>query len=207
MANGVGFGLVAAAEAYLREELKSGALRSQFFPMLTGFGIRDYSDTVRTFALNYLTEIGRRVLGITAVSDYPVLPQGKYNARDYREVKLGSVWFEKHNNQPFLIAEFEKYEDTPGKSINFRERLEDLIIGYHQLGGQPKIVLLIYWTYLGTDITRVAKNLKILEQGFSLANTGLVAGVNKENTRVLVYYCPAAGVQDNLVFNHWVAVR
>ena len=25
-------GLVAAAEAYLREELKSGALRSQFFP-------------------------------------------------------------------------------------------------------------------------------------------------------------------------------
>jgi len=200
-------GLVAAAEAYLREELKSGALRSQFFPMLTAFGIRDYTDTVRTFGLNYLTEIGRRILGITAVSDYPVLPQGKYNARDFREVRLGSVWFEKQNNQPFLIAEFERYDDQPGKSSSFRQRIEDLLLGYHQLGDKPKLVLLVFWTYLGVDITRVEKITKILDQGFSFPNTALVTGLNEEHTRILIYYCPVAGSQDNLVMNHWIAVR
>jgi hypothetical protein len=206
MVNESSLGLAAAAEAYLREELKDGALRRHFFPMLSGFGIRDYSDTVRSFTLNYLTAIGRRVPGLTAISEYPVFPNSKFNARDYREVKLGSVWFEKINNRPLLVAEFERYEDIPGKSKSFREKLEDLLIGFHQLGGLPKIVLFVYWTYPGTNITRVDKLAKILEQGFSQSNTSLVSGVTEE-TRVLVYYCPAAVVREKVTLNHWVAVR
>ena len=207
MTNGSGSAMTAAAEAYLRDELKTGTLRHQLFPMLTGFGIRDYADTVRSFALNYLTEIGRRVLGMTAVSEYPVFPQGKYNARDYRGVKLGSVWFEKLTNQPFLVGEFERYEEAISQTSRLRARVEDMLLGYHQLGTQPPMVLLVYWTLGKTNLPRADKLIKLLEQGFSLPNTSLIPGVASSSTRILVYFCPASGTRDNLVLNQWVEIK
>lgn len=198
-------GLVAAAEAYLRQELKTGRLRRQLFPMLTGFGISDYQDTVRTMGLNYLTEIGRRVMNLTAISEYPIFPQGKYNARDYREVSLGSVWLERSTNQPFLLAEFERFDEAPGQMALLRERVENLIIGYHQLGGHPAMVLLVFWTYLGTNTNRVKLLLKFLEQGFSLSNHSLVPGLS-EPTRLLIYHCLATGNSKNLILNQWIAL-
>ncbi|MGI6648309.1 MAG: hypothetical protein ACOX5W_04395 [Bacillota bacterium] len=207
MANVSGSAMAAAAEVYLRDELKTGTLRHQLFPMLTGFGIRDYADTVRTLGLNYVTEIGRRVLGMTAVSEYPVFPQGKYNARDYREVKLGSVWFEKLTNQPFLVGEFERYEEAVGQTSRLRVRVEDLLLGYHQLGAQPQIVLLVYWTLSKTNPPRADKFIKLLEQGFSLPNTSLVPGVIASNTKILVYYCLASGTRDNLILNQWIEIK
>ncbi|WP_286680332.1 hypothetical protein [Tepidanaerobacter sp. EBM-49] len=45
----------------IREEMKTGEIRKRFFPMMTDFGVRDYSETVHTMGLNYLTAIGRTI--------------------------------------------------------------------------------------------------------------------------------------------------
>lgn len=43
--------------------------------MMTKFGVRDYSETVHTVGLNYITAIGRFVDGVTSsLSECPVFP-------------------------------------------------------------------------------------------------------------------------------------
>ena len=32
----------------IREEMKTGVIRKRFFPMMTDFGVRDYTETVHT---------------------------------------------------------------------------------------------------------------------------------------------------------------
>ena len=61
----------------IREEMKTGEIRKRFFPMMTDFGVRDYSETVHTMGLNYLTAIGRTISDTTAISECPVYPYEK----------------------------------------------------------------------------------------------------------------------------------
>lgn len=60
-----------------REEFESGNVRNELFLMMTKFGVRDYSETVHTLGLNYVTAIGRTIEGISAISECPVYPYGK----------------------------------------------------------------------------------------------------------------------------------
>jgi hypothetical protein len=53
---------------FIKEEFKEGNIRNEMFPMMTQFGIRDYSETVHTVGLNYITAIGRNIEGITSLS-------------------------------------------------------------------------------------------------------------------------------------------
>jgi len=50
---------------FIKKEFKEGKIRNEMFPMMTKFGIRDYSETVHTVGLNYITAIGRFVDGVT----------------------------------------------------------------------------------------------------------------------------------------------
>ena len=61
-----------------REEFESGNVRNELFLMMTKFGVRDYSETVHTLGLNYVTAIGRTIEGISAISECPVYPYGKF---------------------------------------------------------------------------------------------------------------------------------
>ena len=58
----------------IRNEFCSGKLRNDLFPMITKFGVRDYSETVHSIGLNYITAIGRTIEGVAAVSECPVYP-------------------------------------------------------------------------------------------------------------------------------------
>ena len=51
---------------FIKKEFREGKIRNEMFPMMTKFGIRDYSETVHTVGLNYITAIGRYVDGVTS---------------------------------------------------------------------------------------------------------------------------------------------
>jgi hypothetical protein len=96
----------------IREEMKTGEIRKRFFPMMTDFGVRDYSETVHTMGLNYLTAIGRTISDTTAISECPVYPyekqtfmaekvaeeSGEYHIDKKPAVRPDSIWYSTKDN-------------------------------------------------------------------------------------------------------------
>src|SRR5690606_39050677 len=108
---------------FIKEEFKTGKIRNELFPMMTKFGIRDYSETAHTVGLNYITAIGRYIEGVTSLSECPIYPylkkgyygqmvaesQANYGVK-VNEIRPDSIWYSKEDNSPLLICEFERYE-------------------------------------------------------------------------------------------------
>lgn len=203
---------------FIKKEFKEGKIRNEMFPMMTKLGIKDYSETVHTVGLNYITAIGRHIDGITSLSECPVFPEvakcnsniaaegfEKYgNITD--EVRPDSIWFSKEDNSPILICEFERYEKNIRKDLKIKEKIENLLIAYHQLGGNVPIILFVYWSYTGKNPGHIDDYISIFDNGFWKSNGIYVPGINALKTKYLVYRCVASGNSDNLTLNQWVEV-
>ncbi|MFW6030772.1 MAG: hypothetical protein ACOCRO_11065 [Halanaerobiales bacterium] len=190
-------------EEYIRNEFKEGNLREELFPMLTKHGIIDYSENVHSHGLNYITAIGREIAGVSAVSECPI-----YNDdNSLREVRPDSIWFNKNNNSPLLIAEFERYDNTKSKHKKLKEKLENLLIAYHQLYERLEYILFVYWTYAGITPGNINDYISILDSGFTLANGRYLSGINSMKTDYMVYQAIATGDKSNLRINRWMRVR
>ncbi len=192
----------------LRDELESGHLRKEYFPMLTDYGVMDYSESVHTTGLNYITQIGRCMEGVIALSEYPIFSElSSYPARKTREVRLDSIWFNKTNGNPLLICEFERYEKNRQKNRKLQEKIENLLIAYHQLEEKPLLILFIYWTYQGDTVAEdIERFITVFDQGFRLKATW-IPGINAAQTDYLVYQVVASGDKECLKFNHWIRVK
>jgi hypothetical protein len=204
---------------FIKEEFKEGNIRNEIFPMMTQFGIRDYSETVHTVGLNYITAIGRYVEGVTALSECPVFPysqkdnyekkvaedQANYEIK-VNEVRPDSIWYSKEDNRPILICEFERYEKNRRKDLKVKEKIENLLIAYHQLGGNIPIILFVYWSYAGENPRKINEYISILDNGFKKSDGSYVRGINALKTKYLIYRCVASGNTDNLMLNQWVEV-
>mgnify|MGYP000846031870 FL=1 len=204
---------------FIKEEFKEGNIRNEMFPMMTQFGIRDYSETVHTVGLNYITAIGRNIEGITSLSECPVYPYsqtGYYgqmvaeNQTNYEvkvnEVRPDSVWYSKEDNNPILICEFERYEKNRRKDLKVKEKIENLLIAYHQLGGNIPIILFVYWSYAGENPGEIEEYISIFDNGFKKSDGSYIRGINALKTKYLIYRCVASGNDDNLMLNQWVEV-
>ena len=190
-------------EDWVNKELKEGKVRNKVFPMLTEFGVPDYSETVHSYGLNYLTAIGRELEGITAVSECPVFaPESSLS-----EVRPDSVWFNIEDNDPLLIAEFERYDNSITKQKKLKQKLQNLVIGYHQLGGDLEYLLLVYWSYPGVTIRKKDELISILNEGFTLPNGRYVKGINSFQTSYLIYHAVATGGKDSVKLNKWIRVK
>ena len=55
-------------KSFVINELSTGTIRQQSFPMLTSLGLRDYSESIHSTGLNYLTDIGRHIEGVASLS-------------------------------------------------------------------------------------------------------------------------------------------
>ena len=127
----------------IREELKAGEIRKKLFPMMTTYGIRDYSETVHTMGLNYLTAIGRTIDGVTAISECPVYPYeeinnssisnmnikvvdlpGEYKVEREPIVRPDSIWYSIIDNTPLLLCEFERYDNSRLKMESLKKNTE-----------------------------------------------------------------------------------
>lgn len=204
---------------FIKNEFKIGEIRNELFPMMTKFGVRDYSETVHTLGLNYVTAIGRCIKGITSVSECPVYPYSEKNqlgemvaeiydnyATKVSEVRPDSIWYSSKDNSPILICEFERYEKNRHKDLKIKEKIENLLIAYHQLGGDIPIILFIYWSYTGKNPGEIVDYISILDKGFKRNNGSYIPGINALKTTYLIYRCVASGNSDNLLLNQWVEV-
>lgn len=189
-------------------EFKSGQIRNSFFPMLSVFGLRDYSETVHSTGLNYLTEIGRQLDGCTALSECPVYPMNeRFNHSMTREVRPDSIWYNKENMKPILVSEFERFDNSKAKNDKLKEKIENLLIAYHQLGGDLPIILFVYWSYSGIIPKDIEKYISILDEGFRLPNGTHISGINTFKSDYLVFQAIAQGTKENLKINQWIQVK
>ena len=189
-------------------EFNQGNIRRNYFPMLTNQGIRDYSESVHSAGLNYLTEIGRHIEGVTSLSEFPIYPvEIQYSHNLTREVRSDSLWFELDTGRPLLVAEFERFDKSKLKHDKLGEKIENLLLAYHQLGGELAIILFVYWSYQGAVPNHIEKYLKTFDEGFSLANGKYIPGVNSHQTECVVFQAIASGVKEKLIINEWIQVR
>lgn len=204
---------------FIKEEFKTGNIRNKLFPMMTKFGVRDYSETVHTVGLNYITAIGRFIDGVTSLSECPVFPysekshygemvaesQASYGIK-VNEVRPDSIWYSKEDNSPILICEFERYEKNRRKDLKIKEKIQNLLLAYHQLGENVPIILFVYWSYAGKNPGDIDEYISILDKGFKKNDGIYIQGINTFKTTYLVYRCVASGNIDNLTLNQWVEV-
>lgn len=195
----------------IRGEFKNGKIRDDFFPMMTKLGVRDYSETVHSLGLNYITAIGRTIDEITAVSEYPVYPYDFIYYDDKKikdaEIRSDSIWYSKKDNTPILICEFERYEKNRAKYKKLKEKIQNLLIAYHQLGGNVPIILFVYWSYASVTPGDLSEIISMLDEGFALSNMKFIPGINSLRTSYLVYHCIASGNKENLTLNQWIKIR
>lgn len=208
----------------IREEMKTGKLRKELFPMMTDFGIRDYSETVHTIGLNYLTAIGRTIEDVTAISECPVYPYevtetevnstemvaetySGYNVRKEPEVRSDSIWYSIEDNELLLLCEFERYDNSRLKNKKLEEKIQNLLIAYNQLGRKVPIILFVYWTYSKITPGDISNYIRIFDEGFVMNNGTRISGIDGRITEYLVYHCVASGDKDNLTLNQWIKVR
>jgi hypothetical protein len=190
-------------------ELAAGEIRETQFPMLSQYGMLDFSESIHSTGLNYITQIGRSLNGVVALSEYPIYnSNGEFSIKITREIRPDSVWFDKSSRRPLLIAEFERYENNLAKNIKLQKKIQNLLLGYHQLGGFLPVILLIYWTYHdGTIVKDIDQYLRILDEGFAFNKNKWIPGINASATDYLVYQTVAFGNQDCLKFKQWIRVR
>ena len=205
---------------FIKKEFKEGKIRNEMFPMMTKFGVRDYSETVHTVGLNYITAIGRFIDGVTALSECPVFPYSESSQYDDQmvaesmvsygvdttEVRPDSIWYSKKDNSPILICEFERYEKNRRKDLKIKEKIQNLLLAYHQLGGNVPIILFVYWSYAGENPGNIEEYISILDNGFRKGDGTYVQGINALKTTYLVYRCVASGNAYNLTLDQWVEV-
>lgn len=205
--------------SFIKDEFKVGSIRNEMFPMMTKFGVRDYSETVHSLGLNYITSIGRYIDGIAAISECPVYPYKEKNTySEYaadgagvygdtiNEVRPDSIWFSKEDNSPILICEFERYEKSKRKDLKIKEKIENLLLAYHQLDGNVPIILFVYWSYATENPGDIDEYISLLDTGFRKSNGIYIPGINGIKTSYLIYRCVAIGNSENLKLNQWVEV-
>lgn len=176
--------------------------------MLTHYGVRDYSESVHSTGLNYLTEIGRQVEGVISLSEFPVYPiDSQYLHSLTREVRPDSVWFNRETGLPLLVAEFERFESSKLKLDKLREKIENLLLAYHQFGGKLALILFVYWSYQGAVPKDIDNYLRIFDEGYRLANGKYIPGINSFYTECLVFQAMASGSKEKITINQWIQVR
>ena len=193
---------------WIIQEFKNGKIRDTWFPMLSISGLRDYSETVHSTGLNYITEIGRQLDGYTAVSEYPVYPINEsFGHTITREVRPDSIWYNKKDLKPVLVSEFERFDNSRSKNDKLREKIENLLIAYHQLGGNLPIILFVYWSYSGIVPKDIDKYISIFDEGFRLPNGTYINGINSYESDYLVFQAVAKGDKKKLIINKWIQVK
>ncbi|MDR7074151.1 hypothetical protein [Fictibacillus barbaricus] len=193
---------------WIIQEFKNGNIRDNWFPMLSVSGVPDYSETVHSIGLNYITEIGRQLDGYIAVSEYPVYSiNGRFGHSITREVRPDSIWYNKEDLKPVLVSEFERFENSKAKNDKLREKIENLLIAYHQLGGNLPIILFVYWSHSGIVPKNIEKYISIFDEGFRLPNGTYINGINSFESDYLVFQAVAKGNKEKITINQWIQVK
>lgn len=151
------------ATHWLLTEFRNGAFLRQEFPMLSEWGVNDYGLAVHSMGLNYLSALGRQA-GFWSVTEFPIIPTNDFELS--RRIRGDVLWFDKKNAKVVLLGEFERYVPQSGKRSVLWEKAENLVIAHHQLGNEPRILLLTLWTVTGVPIMNLGEFITHVRAGF-----------------------------------------
>jgi hypothetical protein len=172
---------VAQTEAVVRAEFAGLAFARSEFPMLTDWGVEDYSETVHSCGMNYLAALGRHH-GRWALSEYPVAVPGL--SEDGSFVRLDAVWWSRPAGRAELLAEFERYEPGAAKRSIVAEKARHLLLAHHQLPPGPRLLLLCVWAVSGKVPGRLDELRDLTRRGFRLADRW-IPGVGADSRFVI----------------------
>jgi len=163
------------------EEFNSLSFIAEAFPMLTDWGVEDFSLTIHSLGCNYLSALGRS-LDFWAMSEYPV----RLLTNGLGSIRPDAVWWKKPDRDIILLGEFERFD--PSNKNKIVEKARNLIQAHHEVGDRPRILVLMVWTMAGTDLSFLKSVQKIANEGFRTNNGKLIPGIGSSSS----FMVPAA---------------
>jgi hypothetical protein len=184
----------------LLKEFETRSNMDAQFPMLTRFGVPDADLTIHSHFLSYLAALAQP-LGYSGVVEcsLPVKPNDRWTALG--EVRPDVVWFDKTDNAPIAVFEFERFER--GDELKLQSKLENLNIAYLRSEQRLQLALLIYWVRSG-----VAP--RVLREGMSHYRAGFVRNglhVPAAGCPLRVFKCAWRAAHDGLVVSDILPVE
>lgn len=171
--------LIQHAEKALREEFGSLKLAHAEFPMLTDWGVVDFSHTIHSLGCNYLAQVGRNA-GFWAMSEYPVRV---VSSGPQVSVRPDVAWWEKPSGDAIVLGEFERAEPhKPGKLV---DKAKNLLQAHHALGERSRLLLLVGWAIAGTNLGDLGPVRAIMASGFRAPDGSPIRGLGKSSVFLL----------------------
>jgi hypothetical protein len=177
---------IEGTESLLRREFRSLAVAREQFPMVTDWGVEDFSETIHSLGMNYLTSIGKAG-GRIAVSEYPIrLFTGQSGPAEVPAfVGPDVVWWDRVSRRIQLIGEFERCEVNLVRRQALTEKVRNLLLAHRAIGVEPRILLLMLWALSGTQIQAVSEFQSLIRSGFRSPGGVRVAGLDPESRLVV----------------------
>jgi hypothetical protein len=169
---------VRVIERALRSEFQSLAFAKSDFPMLTDWGVEDFSVTIHSLGCSYFSALGRKA-GCWATSEYPV--RVSTGVTGY-SIRPDVAWWIRPTPAVVLLGEFERFESGERNLIG---KARNLLRAHHELGEQPRVLLLVAWTIAGTDLRGLDEVRAVSHDGFRTSDGLVVPGLGSESKFVL----------------------
>jgi hypothetical protein len=170
---------VAEITTVLNAEFNSLQFARDSFPMLTSWGVQDFSVTIHSLGCNYLTALGR-YLGCWSASEYPVRASENQSSSS---VRPDVVWWSKETSHAVLIGEFERFD--PRLRQNLIEKARNLLKAHYEVGEMPRILLLMAWAMAGTDLSCLEEVRATGHNGFVDSDGRTFPGLRRDSSFII----------------------
>ena len=177
------------------EQLKIAA---DLFPQAVVRGLPDFSCNLHSFGCSYWTALGQHA-GFSAICEMPA-PNAGVTALMGDNVISDSAWFQKNQDHPDLLVEFERYSDA-GDEAKLLSKVQNLLLGYWRWSRQPKLLVLAYWTKGLRNLPDHQAMRAAIRQGFTTAAREKVPGSSSVGIRFFQF------VFETLPAERWKLVR
>lgn len=183
---GPGMAPIEQTEELLRQEFSTLAVARAHLPMLTNWGLEDFSETVHSLGMNYLAAIGKAA-GRIAVSEYPVrLISVAGTAGEVPAfVRPDVVWWDRESRRIELIGEFERYEVYSNKRQILNDKIRNLLLAHRAVDPGPRVLLLMLWAVSGTQFHDIREFQSLIRSGFRTPGGIRVAGLESDSRLVV----------------------
>ena len=142
------------------QSVLEGGFLERSFPIFFGDGVKDEDVMIHSLGCSVWNTLGHE-LGFMAVVEGPA-PIASGN-----DIRSDSIWFDKANNTPLVLIEFERYDGTDRGFGKLEEKLGNLMEASMRWGGQPKLLVLSAWSPGLVSAPDLEKLELMFRQGFS----------------------------------------
>lgn len=148
-------------------------IAADLFPQAVLRGLPDSFCNVHSFGCSFWTALGHRT-GYSALCEMPAPNLGPVGLKGDNVIS-DSAWFDKSEDHPKMLVEFERYSDARDAD-KLRSKVENLLLGYWRWNEQPKLLILAYWTKGLRNLPDHQAMRQIIRIGFRTAARETVPG-------------------------------